>query len=117
VETTTDDDTEKRISELIRESLLETVQDELPHSLAVTIDEMVEREDKDLLEIYANIFVERDSQKSIIIGHGGSRLKDTGVISRAAIEKLLGRHVFLSIRVKVAKDWQRDPKKLERLGF
>ena len=117
VETTTDDDTEKRISELIRESLLETVQDELPHSLAVTIDEMVEREDKDLLKIYANIFVERDSQKSIIIGHGGSRLKDTGVISRQAIEALLGRHVFLSIRVKVAKDWQRDPKKLERLGF
>ena len=117
VATTTDDDTEKRISELIRESLLETVQDELPHSLAVTIDEMVEREDKDLLEIYANIFVERDSQKSIIIGHGGSRLKETGAISRREIEALLGRHVFLSIRVKVAKDWQRDSKKLERLGF
>jgi GTP-binding protein Era len=78
---------------------------------------MVEREDKNLLEIYANIFVERDSQKSIIIGHGGSRLKDTGAISRRAIEALLGRHIFLSIRVKVAKDWQRDPKKLERLGF
>jgi GTP-binding protein Era len=116
-ETITDDDSEKRISELIRESLLETLQDELPHSLAVTIDEMVERHDKDLLEIYANIFVERDSQKAIIIGKAGARLKETGAISRRSIEELLGRHIFLSIRVKVAKDWQRDPKKLERLGF
>jgi GTP-binding protein Era len=116
-ETITDDDSEKRISELIRESLLETLQDELPHSLAVTIDEMVERHDKDLLEIYANIFVERDSQKAIIIGKAGARLKETGAISRRSIEELLGRHIFLSIRVKVAKDWQRDPNKRERLGF
>jgi GTP-binding protein Era len=117
VETTTDDDTEKRISELIRESLLETVQDELPHSLAVTIDEMVEREDKDLLEIYANIFVERDSQKAIVIGKGGSRLKYVGTKARKGIEELLGVPVYLDLHVKIAKDWQKDPKQLRRLGF
>lgn len=113
----TDEDREKRITELIRESILEDVQDELPHSLAITLDDIVEREDKDLVEIYANIFVERDSQKGIIIGAQGSRLKTIGAESRSAIEKLLGRKVFLSLRVKVAKDWQRDPKALQRLGF
>ena len=97
--------------------ILEDVQDELPHSLAVTIDDMLEREDKDLLEIYANVFVERDSQKGIIIGAGGKRLKEIGATSRAAIEQLLDRKVFLSLRVKVAKDWQRDPKALQKLGF
>lgn len=117
VEETTDEDLEKRISELIRESILEDVQDELPHSLAVTLDDMIEREGKDLLEIYANIFVERDSQKGIIIGAQGARLKAIGAQSRSAIEKLLGRKVFLSLRVKVSKDWQRDPKALQRLGF
>lgn len=113
----TDEDRDKRVAELIRESILEDVQDELPHSLAVTLDDIIEREDKDLLEIYANVFVERDSQKGIIIGAGGKRLKEIGAASRMAIEKLLGRKVFLSIRVKVAKDWQRDPKALHKLGF
>jgi GTP-binding protein Era len=117
VETRTDEDLHKRISELIRETILEGVHEELPHSLAVTLDDIIEREDKDLLEIYANIFVERDSQKGIIIGSGGERLKDIGARSRAAIEPLLGRRVFLSLRVKVAKDWQRDPKLLQRMGF
>jgi len=116
-ETRTDEDLHKRISELIRETILEGVHEELPHSLAVTLDDIIEREDKDLLEIYANIFVERDSQKGIIIGSGGERLKDIGARSRAAIEPLLGRRVFLSLRVKVAKDWQRDPKLLQRMGF
>lgn len=114
---TTDEDLSKRISELIRESILEGVHDELPHSLAVTLDDIIEREDKDMVDIYANVFVERDSQKGIIIGNGGSRLKEIGATSRASIEKLMGRKVFLSIRVKVAKDWQRDPKLLQRLGF
>ena len=78
---------------------------------------MVERDDKDLLEIYANLWVERDSQKGIVIGHKGARLQDVGARARAPIEALVGRQVFLSMRVKVAKEWQRDPKQLGRLGF
>ena len=113
----TEEGLESRISELVREAVLEGVEDELPHSIAVTIDDIIEREDKDLLEIYANLFVERDSQKGIIIGHQGSRLADVGARARAEIEPLVGKQVFLSIRVKVAKDWQRDPKQLGRLGF
>jgi GTP-binding protein Era len=113
----TDEGLESRISELIREAALEGVQDELPHSIAITIDDMIERDDKDLVEIYANLFVERDSQKGIIIGHGGERLQDVGARARAEIEKLVGKQVFLSMRVKVAKEWQRDAKQLGRLGF
>ena len=113
----TDESMEQRICELIREAALEGVHDELPHSLAVTIDEMGEREDGTFFDIYANVWVERDSQKGIIIGKGGSRLKEVGSKSRKEIELLLGRKVFLGIRVKVAQDWQRDPKALGRLGF
>ncbi|WP_084361703.1 GTPase Era [Herbiconiux solani] len=113
----TDEGLESRISELIREAALEGVRDELPHSIAVTIDDMTEREDRDLVEIYANLFVERDSQKGIILGPKGSRLGEVGSRARAQIEPLLGRQVYLNIRVKVAKDWQRDPKLLGRLGF
>jgi GTP-binding protein Era len=113
----TDESRESRISELIREAVLEGVQDELPHSIAVTIDDMIERDDRALLEIYANLFVERDSQKGIIIGHQGQRLQEVGARARAEIEKLVGLQVFLSLRVKVAKEWQRDPKQLGRLGF
>jgi GTP-binding protein Era len=113
----TDESIEDRICELIREAALEGVHDELPHSLAVTIDEINQRPDKPLIDIHANVFVERDSQKSIIIGKGGSRLKEVGSKARPEIEKLLGSKVFLSIRVKVAQDWQRDPKQLGRLGF
>ncbi|MEO8529269.1 MAG: GTPase Era [Pseudolysinimonas sp.] len=113
----TDETLEARISELIREAALEGVSDELPHSLAVTIDDMIDRDDKDLVEIYANLWVERDSQKGIIIGHQGERLQDVGARARAEIEPLVGKQVFLSIRVKVAKEWQRDPKQLGRLGF
>jgi GTP-binding protein Era len=113
----TDESTEARVSELIREAVLEGVTDELPHSIAVTIDDMIERDDKNLLEIYANLFVERDSQKGIIIGHQGQRLQEVGARARVEIEKLLGRQVFLSLRVKVAKEWQRDAKQLGRLGF
>lgn len=113
----TEEGLEDRISELIREAVLEGVEDELPHSIAVTIDDIVERDDKDLVEIYANLFVERDSQKGIIIGHQGSRLAEVGARARTQIEPLVGKQVFLSLRVKVAKDWQRDPKQLGRLGF
>jgi GTP-binding protein Era len=113
----TDEGLEARISELIREAALDGVRDELPHSIAVTIDDMIERDDRELVEIYANVFVERDSQKAIIIGRSGSRLGDVGARARAQIEPLIGKQVFLSLRVKVAKDWQRDPKQLGRLGF
>jgi GTP-binding protein Era len=116
-EAVTDEGLEDRIAEYIREAALEGVSDELPHSIAVTIDDILRREDKDLVEIYANLFVERDSQKGIIIGRAGSRLADVGARARAQIEPLVGSKVFLSLRVKVAKDWQRDPKQLGRLGF
>src|SRR5690606_17909422 len=106
-----------RIAELIREAALEGVHDELPHSIAVVVEEMVEPEDGGLLEIRAQLFVERDSQKGIIIGKGGSRLKEVGATARQGIERLLGRRVYLDLHVKVAKDWQRDPKQLGRLGF
>ncbi len=115
----TDEERETRIAELVREAALDGVRDELPHSLAVVVEEMTEREDTDrpLLDVRVNIFVERDSQKAIVIGRGGSRLREVGTTARAGIEELLGRRVFLHLRVKVAKDWQRDPKQLQRLGF
>ena len=113
----TDESPEERIAELVREAALEGVHDELPHSIAVTVDDTVERDDRQLLEIYATLWVERDSQKGIIIGHRGSRLKEVGAAARAQIEALLGRQVHLALHVKVAKEWQRDPKQLGRLGF
>ena len=115
-ETTTDEREDDRIAELIREATLEGAREELPHSLAATVDDREEREDG-LLELYASIYVERDSQKGIVIGKGGSRLRDTGEKARLEIEKLLGRRVYLSLRVKVLKEWQRDPKALGKLGF
>ncbi|MCA0380442.1 MAG: GTPase Era [Actinobacteria bacterium] len=115
-ETTTDESEDDRIAELIREAALEGVRDELPHSLAATVDDREEREDG-LLELYASLYVERDSQKGIIIGKGGSRLREVGERARHGIEALLGRRVYLSLRVKVLKEWQRDPKALGKLGF
>ncbi|GAB3561138.1 GTPase Era [Spelaeicoccus albus] len=109
------------VAELIREAALEGVRDELPHSLAVVVDEMVPRDGRPdsapLLDVRVNVFVERDSQKAIIIGRGGSRLKTIGSTARHGIEGLLGTKVYLDLHVKVAKDWQRDPKQLGRLGF
>ena len=116
-DTVTDESIEARICELIREAALDGVHEELPHSLAVTIDEMSEREDGSMVDIHANLWVERDSQKGIVIGKGGSRLKNVGAVSRKEIEKLLGKKAYLNIRVKVAKEWQRDPKQLGKLGF
>lgn len=115
-ETTTDESEDDRIAELIREAALDGVRDELPHSLAATVDDREEREDG-LLELYASLYVERDSQKGIVIGKGGVRLRDVGERARHNIEALLGRRVYLSLRVKVLKEWQRDPKALGRLGF
>jgi GTP-binding protein Era len=105
-------------AELIREAALAGVREELPHSIAVVVEEMGPREGrKDLVDIEAVMYVERDSQKAIVIGTGGSRLRAVGTTARRQIEALLGSHVYLDLRVKVAKDWQRDPKQLRRLGF
>ncbi|WP_277030172.1 GTPase Era [Actinacidiphila oryziradicis] len=117
----TDEPEQVMVAELIREAALEGVRDELPHSIAVVVEEMIPREDRPkdrpLLDIHANIYIERTSQKGIIIGPKGSRLKDVGTKSRKHIEALLGTPVFLDLHVKVAKDWQRDPKQLRKLGF
>ncbi|GAC57167.1 GTPase Era [Gordonia hirsuta DSM 44140 = NBRC 16056] len=115
----TDEPEEVLMAEFIREAALEGVRDELPHSLAVTIEEVIEREDSDppMVDVHALLYVERDSQKGIIIGHRGARLKEVGTVARQQIEKLLGCRVYLDLHVKVAKDWQRDPKQLGRLGF
>lgn len=115
----TDEPEQVMVAELVREAALEGVRDELPHSLAVVVDEMVPREGRSdgLLDVRVVLFVERDSQKAIVIGRGGARLKVVGAAAREGIERLLGRRIFLDLRVKVAKDWQRDPKQLRRLGF
>jgi GTP-binding protein Era len=109
------------VAELIREASLEGVRDELPHSIAVVVEEMGLKEDrpadKPLLYIHANLYVERDSQKGIIIGHKGARLREVGTAARHQIEAILGTPVYLDLRVKIAKDWQRDPKQLRKLGF
>ena len=117
----TDEPEETLVAELIREAALEEVTDELPHSITVTVDEMGLRDgrpaNKPLLDIYASMIVERDSQKGIVIGHRGSRLQQIGAAARQQIEVLLGTPVYLDLRVKVLKEWQRNPKHLNRLGF
>ncbi|NUR85762.1 MAG: GTPase Era [Nonomuraea sp.] len=114
----TDEPEQVLVGELIREAALEGVRDELPHSIAVVVDEMLPREGRDdLLDIYAHMFVERPSQKAIVIGHKGERLRDVGTRARKQIEALLGTRVYLDLRISVLKDWQRDPKQLRRLGF
>ncbi|GGL84405.1 GTPase Era [Nakamurella endophytica] len=114
----TDEPVETRIAELVREAALDGVRDELPHSLAAQVTEMVPREGRDdLTDVYVTIYVERDSQKAIVLGHRASRLVAVGRRARARIEELLGTRVYLDLHVTVAKDWQRDPKQLRRLGF
>ena len=117
----TDEPEQVLAAEMIREATLEGVRDELPHSIAVTIEEMLPRADrpadKPLLDVYATIHVERDSQKAIILGKGASRLRDVGITARKQIETMLGTPIYLDLRVTVAKDWQRDPKQLKKLGF
>ncbi|HCK78424.1 MAG TPA: GTPase Era [Actinobacteria bacterium] len=116
-----DDSQDQRIAELIREAALEGVRDELPHSLAVVVQEVCAREDRPaarpLTDVSAVLFVERESQKAIVIGRAGARLKQVGTAARTQIEAIVGTPVHLDLRVKVAKDWQRDPKQLRRLGF
>lgn len=119
----TDEPEHVTIGELVREAALDGVRDELPHSLAVVVEEVAPRPRPDgdnrppLLDVRVNLFVERDSQKAIVIGRGGSRLRDVGTRARLGIEELLGARIYLDLHVKVAKDWQRDPKELQRLGF
>jgi GTP-binding protein Era len=117
----TDEPEQVMIAELVREAALEGVRDELPHSIAVVVDEVVPREDRPdddpLLDVRVLLYVERDSQKGIIIGRGGARLREVGTQARQEIERLLGTRVHLDLRVKVAKDWQRDPRQMQRLGF
>ncbi|WP_067823552.1 GTPase Era [Nocardia inohanensis] len=114
----TDEPEETLMAELIREAALEGVRDELPHSLAVVIEEVLPREEnEDMLDVHALLYVERPSQKAIIIGKGGNRLKEVGTNARKQIEHILGTRIYLHLHVKVAKDWQRDPKQLGKLGF
>jgi GTP-binding protein Era len=118
----TDEPEETLVAELIREAALEGVRDELPHSIAVVIEEMIPREDRHpkaapMLDVHALIYVERSSQKGIVIGKGGARLKQVGTDARRQIEALLGTKVFLELHVKIAENWQRDPKQLRKLGF
>jgi GTPase len=117
----TDTPEEAIVADLIREAALEGVRDELPHSIAVVVEEMGLRpdrpEERPLLDVHANLFVERSSQKGIVIGHQGARLREVGTTARRNIEAMLGTPVYLDLRVKIAKDWQRDPRQLRRLGF
>lgn len=114
----TDEPEETLMAELIREAALEGVRDELPHSLAVVIEEVLPREEReDMLDVHALLYVERPSQKAIIIGKGGARLKEVGTNARKQIEHILGTRIYLHLHVKIAKDWQRDPKQLGKLGF
>ena len=119
----TDESRDTLIAEFIREAALEGVRDELPHSLAVQVEEIIEREHREgdtrppLVDVHVNVYVERDSQKAIIIGRRGARLKEIGTEARRHIEELLGKRVYLDLHVRTAKDWQSDPKMLGRLGF
>ena len=111
----TDEPEHVLIAEMVREAALEGVRDELPHSIAVLVEEIIPEER--LTKVYADIYVERQSQKAIVIGARGERLKQVGTQARAQIEELLGRKVYLDLHVRVAKDWQRDPRQLRKLGF
>ena len=113
----TDQAQELMFSDLIREAAIEELYEELPHSVMVTIDEMGERDNGKLFDVIATLHVERDSQKGIIIGPQGSKLKAIGTTARKSIENIIGIQVFLQIHVKVSKEWQKDPKMLARLGF
>ncbi|WP_406019417.1 GTPase Era [Kocuria sp. KSNUG] len=117
----TDEPEVTMMGELIREAALEGVRDELPHSLAVVVDEVSEREGRSpenpMLDVHASLYVERPSQKAIVIGKRGARLREIGTRSREQIEALLGTRIYLDLHVKVAKEWQRDPRQLSKLGF
>lgn len=108
---------EGQIAEIVREKLITEARDELPYSIAVVVDEIAERPDADLVDVHARAVVERESQKGVVIGKGGANLKRAGQEARVEIESLIGSQVYLDLRVVVMKDWQRDPKALQKLGF
>lgn len=112
-----DQSVEKLICEHIREAAIQGVREELPHSITVTIDEMTKRGGKEFYDVHATIHVERDSQRGILLGHRGETLKNIGMTARKDVERLLGAKCFLGLHIKVSKEWQRDPKLLDRLGF
>lgn len=116
-ETVTDTPEDVAIAELIREKAVMAVKEEVPHSIAVVVNETEAREGKDLIDIYATLYVERDSQKGILIGAGGKMLKKIATQARMDIEKLLGSQVYLDLVVKVEHEWQRDERALERFGY
>ena len=118
--TTSDQAIEQLICEFIREAALQDVREELPHSIVVTIDEFGEREEKGsrpFYDVHATIHVERDTQRAILLGHQGSRLKEIGIRARGDIERALGAKIFLGLHIKVSKEWQRDARMLDKLGF
>jgi len=114
-ETISDQPLETRLAEMVREKALQVTRQELPHSITVTIEELDITEA--LVKVHASLIVERDSQKGIVIGKGGQTLRTIGTRAREEMELVLGTKVYLDVRVKVVKEWQRDPKALERLGF
>ena len=118
--TTSDQAIEQLICEFIREAALQDVREELPHSIVVTIDEFGEREEKGsrpFYDVHATIHVERDTQRAILLGHQGLRLKEIGIRARGDIERALGAKIFLGLHIKVSKEWQRDARMLDKLGF
>jgi len=117
IQTKVDLSDEQHIADLIREAAIEKLYEELPHSVMVQVDEIAGRKDKDLTKIFASLYVERDSQKGIVIGPKGERLKEIGTKARGEIETYLGKKVYLRLQVKVASNWQQDPKMLQKLGF
>ncbi|MDQ3530304.1 MAG: GTPase Era [Actinomycetota bacterium] len=116
-EQVSDQTTEQLVAEIIREKAITAMREEVPHSIAVVTDELGPGEAQDVTAIAATLYVERDSQKGIVIGKGGAVLRDIGTRARQELQVLLGTRVFLDLRVKLSKEWQRDPKKLERLGY
>jgi len=113
----TDQPLEQRVAEIIREKAITALREEVPHSVAVVVDELGPGESPGITAISAHLYVERDSQKGIVIGHGGEVLRTVGARAREELEPLLGTGVYLDLRVKLMKEWQRDPRKLERLGY
>jgi GTP-binding protein Era len=113
----TDQPLEARVAEIVREKALAVTREELPHSIAVAVEELERDEETGLLRVSCHVFVERESQKGIVIGKSGATLKTIGTRAREELETLLGTRVFLELRVKVLKEWQRDPKAMVRLGL
>lgn len=116
-EQTSDQTTEQLVAELVREKAITLMREEVPHSIAVTVEEIVPGDGEDVLVVHALLYVERDSQKGIVIGKGGTVLREIGAAARPEIELVLGARVFLDLRVKLMKEWQRDPRALDRLGY